>query len=95
MTLIKKFFKKREIKVVSEVKPSNPVGQSNSVVPQPEAKQADKISHAGVMNVFHLIVLDESGSMCGVTAQTISGCNETLQTIREMQKKNPLTSITK
>ena len=89
MTLIKKFFKKREIKVVSEVKPSNPVGQSNSVVPQPEAKQADKTSHAGVMNVSHLIVLDESGSMCGVTAQTISGCNETLQTIREMQKKNP------
>lgn len=41
-----------------------------------------------VMNVHHLIVLDESGSMYGVTAQTISGCNETLDTIRQMQQNN-------
>lgn len=41
-----------------------------------------------MMNVHHLIVLDESGSMYGVTAQTISGCNETLDTIRQMQQNN-------
>ncbi len=32
--------------------------------------------------VFNLIILDESGSMSGMTQQTISGCNETLNTIR-------------
>ena len=40
------------------------------------------------VTVHHLIVLDESGSMCDVTAQTISGCNETLGTIRQMQEDN-------
>ena len=39
-----------------------------------------------VVNVYHVIVLDESGSMTCVTHQTISGCNETIQTIRSMQK---------
>ena len=32
--------------------------------------------------VYNLIILDESGSMSGVTGQTISGCNETLNGIR-------------
>lgn len=39
-------------------------------------------------SVYHLIVLDESGSMSCVTHQTISGCNETIQTIRLMQANN-------
>lgn len=43
---------------------------------------------SNVMNVYHLIVLDESGSMSCVTKQTISGCNETLNTIRKMQHDN-------
>ncbi len=38
-------------------------------------------------DVFNLIILDESGSMSGVTAQTISGCNETINTIRSAQKQ--------
>lgn len=37
--------------------------------------------------IFNLIVLDESGSMDCVTKQTISGCNETINTIRTAQKK--------
>lgn len=37
--------------------------------------------------VFNLIILDESGSMCGVTEQTISGCNETINVIKSVQKK--------
>lgn len=41
------------------------------------------------ISVYHLIVLDESGSMSCVRQQTISGCNETIQTIRQMQKDNP------
>ena len=40
------------------------------------------------VTVHHLIVLDESGSMWDVKAQTISGCNETLGTIRLMQNDN-------
>ncbi len=37
--------------------------------------------------IFNLIILDESGSMDCVTKQTISGCNETINTIRTVQKK--------
>ncbi len=37
-------------------------------------------------DIYNLIILDESGSMSGVTHQTISGCNETLNTIRSAQK---------
>lgn len=35
--------------------------------------------------VYNLIVLDESGSMSGVTEQTILGCNETIEAIRASQ----------
>lgn len=38
--------------------------------------------------VHHLIVLDESGSMGCITRATISGCNETIQTIRMMQEQS-------
>ena len=37
--------------------------------------------------IYNLIILDESGSMSCVTNQTISGCNETLNTIRSAQKQ--------
>lgn len=39
--------------------------------------------------VFNLIVLDESGSMCGIVNATLSGLNETLQSIRLAQEKHP------
>lgn len=38
--------------------------------------------------LYNLIILDESGSMSGVTKQTISGCNETLNGIRALAKDN-------
>lgn len=38
-------------------------------------------------NIFNLIILDESGSMSGTKEQTISGCNETIETIRNAQKQ--------
>ncbi|MDE6296245.1 MAG: VWA domain-containing protein [Muribaculaceae bacterium] len=38
--------------------------------------------------VFNLIILDESGSMGGMRNQTISGCNETLNTIRHSAKEH-------
>ncbi len=37
--------------------------------------------------IFNLIILDESGSMCHVTNQTISGCNETINTIKVAQQQ--------
>lgn len=52
------------------------------------AEAQDEASIPSNVNVYHLIVLDESGSMSGITQQTISGCNETIQTVRAMKEKN-------
>ena len=38
--------------------------------------------------VYNLIILDESGSMSGVTGQTVTGCNETLNSIRTIAIEN-------
>lgn len=38
--------------------------------------------------IFNLIILDESGSMSSIEKQAITGVNETVQTIREAQKKH-------
>ena len=37
--------------------------------------------------IFNLIILDESGSMDCVKTQTISGCNETINTVIAAQKR--------
>ena len=37
--------------------------------------------------IYNLIILDESGSMSCVWEQTISGCNETINTIKAAQNK--------
>ena len=67
---------------------------------RPQAQQEEtvvKVENAVENNVktsvYHLIVLDESGSMDCVTRQTISGCNETIQTIRMMQESNKDTQM--
>ena len=67
---------------------------------RPQAQQEEtvvKVENAVENNVktsvYHLIVLDESGSMDCVTRQTISGCNETIQTIRMMQESNKDTQV--
>ena len=39
--------------------------------------------------VFNLIIVDESGSMSIIRKQAFTGMNETLQTVRQMQKKFP------
>ena len=39
--------------------------------------------------VFNLIIVDESGSMSLIRKQAFTGMNETLQTVRRMQKKFP------
>lgn len=40
-------------------------------------------------SVFNLIIVDESGSMSIIRKQAFSGMNETLQTVRQIQKKYP------
>lgn len=38
--------------------------------------------------VYNLIILDESGSMCSIREQAISGVNETIQSIRVAKEEN-------
>lgn len=38
--------------------------------------------------VFNLIILDESGSMCSIERATVSGLNETIQSIKRAQEKH-------
>ena len=40
-------------------------------------------------NIYHLIILDESGSMASIEREAIDGLNETLGGIRAAQKDNP------
>ncbi len=42
---------------------------------------------APAISTYNLIILDESGSMSGVRYETISGCNETLNSIRNTAKE--------
>ncbi len=44
---------------------------------------------APASETYNLIILDESGSMSSVRDETVSGCNETLNSIRIMAKKQP------
>lgn len=41
------------------------------------------------MNIYNLIILDESGSMTSIRPQAIASINETMQTIKSAQKKYP------
>lgn len=41
------------------------------------------------MNIYNLIILDESGSMSSIERQAITSMNETIQTVRMAQKKHP------
>lgn len=41
------------------------------------------------MNIYNLIILDESGSMCSIEHQAITSMNETIQTVKAVQKKHP------
>lgn len=43
----------------------------------------------GKTTIYHLIVLDVSGSMGIIRQKTISGCNECIQSIRYMEEQNP------
>ena len=36
--------------------------------------------------VFNMIIVDESGSMCVIERQALAGMNETIDTVKKMQK---------
>ncbi|MBP5770377.1 MAG: VWA domain-containing protein [Bacteroidaceae bacterium] len=48
-----------------------------------------KTKEVAAKRVFNLIIVDESGSMSIIRKQAFTGMNETLQTVRQMQKKYP------
>lgn len=39
------------------------------------------------INIYNMIILDESGSMCSIRQTAINGCNETIRTMRQAQLK--------
>lgn len=59
--------------------------------PQTEANKSKDSKR--MTSVYHLIALDESGSMGCIRRATISGCNETIQTIRMMQEQTIETQL--
>lgn len=48
-----------------------------------------KTKEKAAKRVYNLIIVDESGSMSVIRKQAFTGMNETLQTVRKMQKKFP------
>lgn len=68
---------------LDESQPSGYANVETEEVIMPEDNGADKLK------IYHLILLDESGSMWSFREQTVSGCNSALQTIRLMQRENP------
>lgn len=48
-----------------------------------------KTNEVKTKRVHNLIIVDESGSMYVIRKQAFTGMNETLQTVRQMQKKYP------
>ena len=56
--------------------------KKNDPMPKQQNKKEAK-------RVHNLIIVDESGSMYVIRKQAFVGMNETLQTVRQMQKKYP------
>ena len=63
---------------------SNSVNMQNDRDLESRVYKIDELGNKtdSISIVYNLIILDESGSMSGVTGHTISGCNETLNGIR-------------
>ena len=69
-----------EVHEVSREKKDTATGDVNE-------DKSDVTAHKS--EAYNLIILDESGSMSTVRDATISGCNETLISIRNIQKEQP------
>lgn len=82
MKWLKKMFGSNENMVSQDTATENHASDTTA------SKKATKEATKEVTKVYHLIVIDESGSMSTVRQEVVSGCNETLQTIRVMKEKN-------
>ena len=64
---------------------------NDSAQPEQNKEAEDKKDNTqgvnGRMQIYNLIIVDESGSMSGLRDVTLSGINETINTIREAQKE--------
>ena len=90
MNFLRRLFSKMETEFIAdEGTMENSAETMESANTDNEVQEAPAKKDEGVVDIHHLIVLDESGSMHCVTDQTISGCNETIQTVRQMAKNNP------
>lgn len=49
----------------------------------------NRTKNAKTMNIYNLIILDESGSMCSIEHQAVSSMNETIQIVKAIQKNHP------
>ena len=63
----------------------NQKSQTNS--PKNEENMQNEESSTHKANVHNLIIVDESGSMCHLREATLSGINETINTIKSAQKE--------
>jgi len=63
--------------------------RSKHVKKNKKKNHAKKMESSPISETHNLIILDESGSMSCVRSQTISGCNETLNSIRNTAKEQP------
>lgn len=97
MNILKILFGK---KVETESQPNMSNNESNAQEPcnDDNSKDGAKKSVADgnksettrddIQNVYHLIVVDESGSMSCIRKQTVDGCNETISHIKMLQEKS-------
>jgi hypothetical protein len=67
------------------------LGENIEQSKEEEQKQEEKEKPAQRVETYNLIILDESGSMSSVRSQTVSGCNETLNSIRNSAAEDPET----
>lgn len=62
-----------------------PKNEPKNEQPKNEQPEAD----ADFKRIYHLMILDASGSMNSIRRQALSGLNETIQTCRESQNEHP------
>ncbi len=86
MSIFTRLFKRK----VDDEQVASPITEDiNRKEATPENNPKEATPGNDATRVYHLIVLDESGSMFNLRNATISGCNETIQTVRALQKDNP------
>lgn len=97
MNILKILFGK---KVETESQPNMSNNESNAQEPCNDDNSKDgakktvvdgnksETTRDDIQNVYHLIVVDESGSMSCIRKQTVDGCNETISHIKVLQEKS-------